>query len=180
MAERNSHKTYQPRKSLRLKGYDYTQHGTYSITICTPHRNPFLRIPILRSILEEEWQHLPQHFTGITPGILRVMPEHLHCMIQIDGETNGNKSLSDIIGGFKSIVSVKWIQYMKQENIDGPAKIWQRSFNDHIIRNEADLREKEQYIINNPIKHQLKEEQRRSDMLKEEQRRRDMQKKRTP
>ena len=158
MAEEELPVSYPPRKSLRREGYDYTKNSFYSLTICTHKRHPFFNITKLRTILEEEWEALSQHFTGVEPRLLRIMPDHIHCSLWIDGETNGTKSLSDIIGGYKSITNVKWIQYLKQAGIKGPGKIWERGFHDHIIRNEADLQEKERYIRNNPIKHQLKEE----------------------
>ena len=37
-------------------------------------------------------------------------------------------------------------------NINPEINIWQRSYYDHIIRNEADYLEKSDYIINNPAK----------------------------
>ena len=36
-------------------------------------------------------------------------------------------------------------------------RIWQRNYYEHVIRNEADLAEKREYIINNPLKWELDE-----------------------
>ncbi len=45
---------------------------------------------------------------------------------------------------------MKYLNYLKQNNIQMPVKIWQRSFYDHIIRNEKSLNEIKEYILNNP------------------------------
>lgn len=50
------------------------------------------------------------------------------------------KSVTQIINGLKAI-STKQIGF----------SIWQRSFYDHIIRNEEDLRQVYEYIDNNPV-----------------------------
>jgi REP element-mobilizing transposase RayT len=62
-------------------------------------------------------------------------------------------TLSEIIRGFKTFSS-------KQINILSKNKfVWQRSFYDHIIRNERSLYEIRNYIINNPAKWELEKNQ---------------------
>jgi REP element-mobilizing transposase RayT len=151
-----------PRKSLRLCDYDYSSSGAYSVTLCTRRRQPFFVIPALRQILEAQWEALPLHFTGIIPDTFVVMPDHLHAILWIDACTKRSPDLSKIIGGYKSIVSVAWMRYLKREGLEGTGQLWQRSFNDHIVRNEQDLQIKQKYILNNPIKAELKNAEQRT------------------
>ena len=61
--------------------------------------------------------------------------------------------LSDIVHRFKSWTAH---QYMAGVGKDGwepfDGKLWQRSFFDHVIRNEKDLNRIREYIRNNPLK----------------------------
>ena len=79
-----------------------------------------------------------------------IMPDHLHMIIYLFDDDNvfcgtpraafPTKSVSQIINGLKSI-STKQIGF----------SIWQKSFHDHIIRNEKEFLEICDYIDNNPI-----------------------------
>lgn len=159
--EHGSAMYHPPRKSLRLHDHDYSSGGAYSVTLCTRKRQPFFVVPALRQILEAQWEALPLHFTGITPDTFVVMPDHLHAIIWIDADVKRSPDLSDVIGGYKSIVSVAWLRYLKREGLEGMGQLWQRSFNDHIIRNEQDLQVKQKYILDNPIKAALKSAEQR-------------------
>lgn len=74
------------------------------------------------------------------------MPNHFHGLIYIDNVGNGRdrslqqKWLSSLMGAFKTVSSKKiheaWLDSFK----------WQKSFYDHIIRNEEDLQNHQQYI----------------------------------
>ena len=61
-----------------------------------------------------------------------------------------NYDYSDIICAFKSKCTVEYVKYIKQNNLDVSGKIWQRSFYDHIIRNERSLNAIREYVFNNP------------------------------
>ncbi|MFQ5456688.1 MAG: transposase [Nitrospirota bacterium] len=60
-------------------------------------------------------------------------------------------SLPTIIRSFKSAVTK---QINKTQKTEG-AKLWQRNFYEHIIRNENELNKIREYIINNPIKWEM-------------------------
>jgi putative transposase len=95
------------RKSIRLKGYDYSHKGLYFITICTHHRIPlFGKIEKGKMILNEygeiaaeEWEKTPEIRKNITPGQFIIMPNHFHSIIHIEYKI-GNKNEST--GKFKS------------------------------------------------------------------------------
>ena len=60
------------------------------------------------------------------------------------------KSLSSLMAGFKSSVT-KRINSIRNTP---RAKVWQRNYYEHIIRNEKALNNIQQYIINNPLSWQ--------------------------
>lgn len=72
-----------------------------------------------------------------------IMPNHIHMLIAIDdcGRTLFAPTISRIVKQFKGVVT-------KQIG----KSIWQRSFYDHIIRDEQDYVEKWNYIENNPAR----------------------------
>ena len=60
-------------------------------------------------------------------------------------------SLSDIIHRFKTITTKKYIDGVKNDNWKPFNKhLWQRSFHDHIIRNDRSLNNIREYMVNNP------------------------------
>ena len=87
------------RRSIRLKGYDYTQAGLYFITICCHRRGnpswlPFGKIENGEMILndagimvETEWMHLKSRFPNIELHEYVIMPNHFHGILEIVGTT---------------------------------------------------------------------------------------------
>jgi putative transposase len=77
------------RRSIRLKGYDYTQAGAYFITICTNDmkcifgtvENEEMILNEFGEIAYNEWSKLPQRFTNSELDVFQVMPNHLHGII---------------------------------------------------------------------------------------------------
>ena len=80
------------------------------------------------------------------------MPNHVHMIIILDDDRAIRESplrrsvLSQMIGYLKSNVT-KSIR-----EINPQANVWQRSFHDHIIRNEEDYLRIWEYINENPAK----------------------------
>ncbi len=83
------------RKSIRLKGYDYSKAGIYFITICCENRaHRFGKIAVnegiakaqmilneLGQIAYHEWVKLPDRFPNIELGEFQIMPNHMHGII---------------------------------------------------------------------------------------------------
>lgn len=61
------------------------------------------------------------------------------------------KKIGDIVGAYKSIISVKCLKLSKSKN-EIMNKLWQRNFYEHIIRDERDYQNIKEYILNNPLK----------------------------
>jgi len=159
------------RKSIRIKGYDYSSEGAYYVTIVTYHRdclfgeiiNKEMILNDLGKIADECWRSIPEHFPNVELGAYVIMPNHVHGIIVItdngrgaallrpyDGEENPHKinvkpgSLGAIVRSYKSAVSYR---INKEYNATG---IWQRNYYEHIIRDEKDMQNKSDYIEANP------------------------------
>jgi REP element-mobilizing transposase RayT len=74
------------------------------------------------------------------------MPDHMHAIIIINNPINSKKSLSKLVGSFKSDSSKKIHSAGNKEFR------WQRSFYDRIVRNENELYNIRRYIRHNPLK----------------------------
>lgn len=79
------------RRSIRLKGYDYSQPGCYFITICCQDRkhrfgeiqNGKMILNANGNIAAAEWEKLKERFPNIKHGAFVVMPNHIHFIIII-------------------------------------------------------------------------------------------------
>jgi putative transposase len=152
--------SYKPRQRMHLIDYDYQMAGAYAMTICArDRRDRLFSIPAIENILKEEWNRLPQHFASVTPDLIVIMPDHLHCIIWHHGPGENTKSIIKVIDGYKSFSSNAWIRHVKATNADYRGGLWQRDFYDHIIRSEKDLHAQRAYMLNNPIAAALKQEQ---------------------
>ena len=147
------------RKEIRLKCYDYSMAGAYHIIICTEKRrnifrngteiNEFGRIAenCLKYIEEKYEVHVQKY---------AIMPDHVHLLIDYFYITKGDgkEQITRIVGAYKSMVYTECLKYCKEKGIVLD-KLWQRSFYDHIIRNERDYYETYRYIQNNEIELEL-------------------------
>jgi hypothetical protein len=86
------------RKSLRMKGFDYTQPGPYFVTTVTRNReclfgeivNGNMRVNEFGCIVAEAWEWLRKQFPYLEAGESIVMPDHFHGIILIgDGHDQG-------------------------------------------------------------------------------------------
>ncbi len=93
--KQNSKSRYNPhihnRQSRRLKGYDYSQPGSYFITFCTQNReclfgeiiNGQMHLNDIGKMIETEWLNLKTRFTNIELHAYVIMPDHFHGIIEI-------------------------------------------------------------------------------------------------
>ena len=166
------------RKNTRLQNFDYSQAGAYFVTICTENRkrlcgrdnvNGTHFVGAIHESPVATFNASLSEYGKIADSIIRqlherfgidicgyvIMPNHVHLLIFIDNNDlrairesplQGRSRLSKIVGYFKMNVS-KHIHSLGYDK-----EIWQRSFYDHIIRNEEDYLHHLQYINENPIK----------------------------
>ena len=137
------------RQNLRLLEYDYSKNGAYFITICTKDRVPCLSFVndvgddahIVPQIKLKNTGKIVEKYIKRVPEITKyvIMPDHIHFILLLDDGTmwasSPTRNVSNIVRSFKIMVT-KEVGY----------SVFQRSFYDHVIRNEQD------YIENNPLK----------------------------
>ena len=81
------------------------------------------------------------------------MPNHIHLLIFIDEyekrtAARAVPTIPQIVGAYKSLIANQYLNLCKKNNIE-MGQLWQRSYYDHIIRNEIDYLTKWDYIQNN-------------------------------
>ena len=94
------------RRSIRLKGYDYSKEGLYFITICVQNRECIFGEVIDRKmvlnefgqIAKEEWEKTEQIRDNCKLHEFIIMPNHIHGIIEI----TFNKGEKEAIGKFQS------------------------------------------------------------------------------
>ncbi|MEO1522737.1 MAG: hypothetical protein AAFU78_18425, partial [Cyanobacteria bacterium J06633_2] len=79
------------RRSIRLKGYDYSSPGAYFITICTYQRQCLfgeiidrkMHLNTFGHIAAACWNEIPNHFRQTILDSYVIMPNHVHGILVI-------------------------------------------------------------------------------------------------
>ena len=164
------------RKLNRLKGYDYSRDGWYFVTICIKDRikclgkieNGKMILDKYGKIAKKYWSEIPDHYNNVFLDEWIIMPNHIHGIIVIE---NDDKTITATVGtghcpvpttvntGSKYGLLSKTVKSFKEISLKTIRKqfndfefSWQRSFYDHIIRDEKSLEKIRNYIANNPLK----------------------------
>jgi putative transposase len=162
------------RNPLRLRGYDYSQAGTYFVTTNTHNRvcwfgdidDCVMRLSEIGQIVSDQWKAIPAHHPGVELDAFVVMPNHLHGIVHIldrgssippgdtaPAPTRAQKvpkrsSLSTIMGSFKAGVSRR----VTAVRSGHPVVLWQAGYQDHIVRTDGELDRIRSYIAANPAR----------------------------
>ena len=121
------------RRSIRLKGYDYSRPGAYFVTICLYGREPYLQMPAVRTIVEEVWNALPQRFSTIALDEFLVMPDHVHFILWLRPDAENRPTLGRIVCAYKSLIGRAALSYLRTLGDICGNHFWQRDYYDHII-----------------------------------------------
>jgi putative transposase len=95
------------RRSIRLKGYDYSQAGVYFVTICVKdHACLFgtiadgkLQYNDYGQIANEFWLKISEHFSDVKLDEFIIMPNHIHGIITI------NNCRGEVTSPFSEVVA---------------------------------------------------------------------------
>lgn len=135
------------RKNPRLKNYDYSQPNYYFVTICTEQKTCIFGQPggtnPYGQIARQAFSEVQRHFPSVKIDPYVVMPNHVHAIVILTGN---DANLSVVIGHYKAYVT-KEIRAMNPG-----MKVWQASFHDHVIRNQAGYQRIWSYIAENPAR----------------------------
>lgn len=86
------------RRSIRLRGYDYTQAGANFITIVTSNRQSFvgnvangeMRLNEIGTLARDCWLAIPAHHPHADLDEFVIMPNHVHGVIVIENDPNAD------------------------------------------------------------------------------------------
>jgi REP element-mobilizing transposase RayT len=96
------------RRSIRLKGFDYSHSGAYFVTMVTQDRLPLfgevlggeMQFSPFGNVARQQWERLPRRFSHIGLDEFMVMPNHVHGIIVIyDDDGWGTAGSLDNRGG---------------------------------------------------------------------------------
>lgn len=159
------------RKHPRLKNYDYSQSGFYYVTIHIIPNGDYLskvvadrdyntaEIVLTESgkIAENELKNLSNRFAFVRVDKYVIMPTHIHLILEFMDESAGaspRPTLMNVVGAYKSLTTREYNQKINTTQ----KKLFQASFYEAILRNDADYRERWKYIDENPLKWSLNPE----------------------
>jgi len=154
------------RRSVRLRGYDYSQEGIYFITVCVKNmvcsfgdvQDGKMVLNETGKLAEQFLLDMNRHFPVALIEEFIVMPNHIHLILILNREGERPEptvsqfgqpvggSVSVIIDQYKSSVK-RWCNNNGHSNFE-----WQTRFYDHIIRNEMSHQRIVEYIRQNPQK----------------------------
>ena len=156
---------YPQRRANRLRAYDYSAPGAYFITICTEGRKCILsditvgeglappepRLTTIGQLVEGQILDLHHRYTSVSIDKYTIMPNHIHLLMSLSqtedtGGASPSPTVADAVRTMKSITSRMCSSQF------GMKPLWQRSYHDHVIRNERDYLEIWQYIDENPAR----------------------------
>ena len=171
------------RRSIRLKGYNYSQAGCYYLTVVTQNRECLFGDVVdgkmvlngAGRVAQTCWLEIPNHFPNVHLDAFIIMPNHIHGIIFIINDemgksvgvqnfeplqrSNQNKYQQIIPHSIGSIIRgfkigvTKWFRH----NTD-IYTVWQRNYWEHVIRDEKELNHIQEYTINNPLKWDFDDE----------------------
>jgi putative transposase len=105
------HSKINQRRSIRLKGYNYTRPGYYFITICcharahlfgniiganqhSPIDTPHMVLNCAGKITQTAWLDIPKHFSNVALHEYCIMPNHIHGIIEIKSNDSGARKFT--------------------------------------------------------------------------------------
>ena len=166
------------RKSIRLKNANYSDVGTYFITICTKDRkcilsqiinptdvpqkpqnigvdvpgDPYTKLLPYGKIADKYINQLNDFYTNISVESYVIMPNHIHFILFISESECGPSGTPVPTVVQNSTVSRFVSTFKRFCNKEYGQNIWQSRSYDHIIRNRQDYEEHLKYIYDNPMK----------------------------
>lgn len=149
------------RKIIRLQNYDYSSNGAYFVTICTQGKKtlfgPVGAESVSARMIAKEFEDTIAGYPSVSCSKYVVMPNHVHALILIDrADMESAPTLMEVVQTFKRRTTIRYIELVKQGYVKPFDKhVWQRSFYDHVVRNDTDFREIWKYIEENPLKWKL-------------------------
>ena len=152
------------RKKNRLQHHDYSSCGAYFITICTQKKQNYfwknvgatigrpqdVELSLNGEIVSDAIKRISSIYPALLVERYVIMPNHIHLLLRVCSDEFGRPMVAPTISRV-----VNQLKGYTVKQIGRP--IWQKSFHDHIIRNQADYEEHINYIYYNPVRWHLDE-----------------------
>ncbi|MEN8155295.1 MAG: hypothetical protein ABFR75_14875 [Acidobacteriota bacterium] len=121
------------RRSIRLKGYDYSRNGAYFVTVCSYKKECLfstvgaglasalnniseIELKTPGKIILENWNRIPERFKNVMVDNIVIMPNHIHGIIIIEKrdrvDARPTPTIGDIICSFKSECVTDYIKFI--------------------------------------------------------------------
>ena len=155
---------FKTKKQYRLYGYDYSQNGSYFITIVTRNREHHfgniddlkgMQLTHIGQFVEYNIKQIQQIKKDIEINEWVIMPNHIHLILTVDNSGEREiigvtgirplvkNSVSSFVNHFKGIIT-RWCKENSHANF-----AWQSRFHDRIIRNPQEYLAIANYINTN-------------------------------
>lgn len=132
---------YTRKNSLRLRSWDYSLPGPYFVTICSLDRYPYFTHDEVREKVIGSIRSVGADLSARMNAAV-VAEDHIHLLVHLPEDH------SVTLARYVSLVKIR----ITQAGISAHRNIWQRSYYDHVIRDEADQVARMQYIEHHPLK----------------------------
>jgi len=144
------------RRSIRLRGFDYSRVGIYFITVTTYERERVfgeIRDGVLYPSTAGEiaascWRQLPERFPAVELDAFVVMPNHLHGILRITSgyAEKAPPTLGHILRAYKSLSAIAVNRALGR----GERPSWQRNYYEKRISGDTALEALRRYVAANP------------------------------
>ena len=143
------------RKRLRWREFDYSTAANYFITLVVNDRqcllgdvkNGVLVHSEAGRMVEQVLLSVSDRFPNVFVVQKVVMPNHVHLIMQ----NKGNVNVIDVMRWLKSVTTNRYIHGVNEKGwIPFQRRLWQRSYYDHVIRNQRAYDYVLNYIYKNP------------------------------
>ena len=169
------------RRSIRIRGADYTEAGAYFLTMCADRRRSIfgriedglVQLTPLGEAVEGCWFDIPKHFVNADLKEFVVMPNHLHGIVVLAGQRRVAGSVvgaryivpSDrkartpeafqrpVVASIPTIVRTfkAAVTRAASKELRWTETIWQRNYYEHVLRDGDEYLHARQYILENPM-----------------------------
>lgn len=153
-----------------MAAHDYAAPACYFVTICADGKDCILGevvngqavLSLFGEIAREEWWRSATLRDELELGNLVVMPNHLHAIVSMlsrprDGTVGAHgrapllsrppRSLGSFVAGFKAASSRRINELRETPG----ARVWQRNYHEHTIRDRDELERIRRYVLFNPL-----------------------------
>ena len=154
------------RKRQRLRDFDYSSPGVYFITQCIKDGAdilgnvcvgdgvldvPYVELSPIGKLIENQIAEINRVYEHISIDKYVIMPNHIHLIVFLTAQNGTSRTPSPTNQEIPKLMST----LKRFVNRSCGRDIFQRSYHDHIIRNEAAFLKIWQYIDTNPAEWEL-------------------------